>query len=45
MPDTAFSALETARLRLRRFQEDDLEIFRTYRSQPDTARFQSWEAP
>ena len=45
MPDIAFSALETARLRLRRFREDDLDIFRTYRSQPDTARFQSWEAP
>ncbi len=45
MADTAFSALETARLRLRRFREDDLAAFVAYRSQPETARFQSWEAP
>lgn len=37
--------LETARLRLRRFREDDLEAFVAYRSQPGTARFQSWDAP
>lgn len=45
MADTAFSVLETARLRLRRFRADDLAAFVAYRSQPETARFQSWEAP
>jgi len=45
MPDSAFSALETDRLRLRRFRADDLLAFGAYRSQPGTARFQSWEAP
>lgn len=45
MADSAFSALETARLRLRRFRADDLAAFVAYRSQPETARFQSWEAP
>lgn len=45
MADTAFSALETARLRLRRFRAGDLAAFIAYRSQPETARFQSWEAP
>ena len=45
MADTAFSALEAARLRVRRFRPDDLAAFVAYRSQPETARFQSWEAP
>lgn len=45
MPDTAFSGLETARLLLRRFRADDAEAFQAYRSQPDTARYQSWDAP
>lgn len=45
MADTGFCVLETARLRLRRFRESDLAIFQAYRSQPETARFQSWEAP
>lgn len=45
MADNAFSSLETARLRLRRFHPDDLAAFVAYRSQPETARFQSWEAP
>jgi RimJ/RimL family protein N-acetyltransferase len=45
MADTAFSCLETARLRLRRFCAGDLDAFVAYRSQPETARFQSWDAP
>jgi RimJ/RimL family protein N-acetyltransferase len=45
MPDTAFSTLETARLRLRRVRESDVAAFVAYRSQPETAHFQSWEAP
>jgi len=45
MPDRTFSALETAHLRLRRFRSEDLALFQDYRSQPETARFQSWEAP
>ena len=45
MPDRDFTCLETARLNLRRFRASDLEIFQAYRSQPETARFQSWEAP
>lgn len=37
--------LETDRLVLRAFQDDDLDPFVAYRSDPDIARFQSWEAP
>jgi RimJ/RimL family protein N-acetyltransferase len=34
--------LETPRLILRRFQDQDLEPFLVYRNHPDVARFQSW---
>jgi RimJ/RimL family protein N-acetyltransferase len=34
--------LETPRLILRRFQDQDLEPFLAYRNHPDVARFQSW---
>jgi RimJ/RimL family protein N-acetyltransferase len=37
--------LETPRLLLRPFQDSDLEAFAAYRSDPQVARFQSWEAP
>jgi RimJ/RimL family protein N-acetyltransferase len=37
--------LETARLILRSFQEQDIEPFRLYRSDPEVARYQGWEAP
>ena len=37
--------LETPRLILRPFQETDLEAFSAYRSDPQVARYQSWEAP
>ncbi|HEY7850046.1 MAG TPA: GNAT family protein [Ktedonobacterales bacterium] len=40
----SWSTLETARLRLRRFRDDDLEPFMAYRNDPDVARYQSWES-
>jgi len=45
MADTGFSLLETPRLLVRRFHVRDLDSFVAYRSQPETARFQSWDAP
>ncbi len=36
---------ETARLILRPFQQDDLESFIAYRSDPLVARYQGWDAP
>jgi RimJ/RimL family protein N-acetyltransferase len=36
---------ETPRLILRRFQDADLEAFVTYRSDPEVARYQGWDAP
>lgn len=37
--------LETARLVLRSFQDSDLDAFVDYRSDPDVARYQGWNAP
>ena len=37
--------LETERLRLRAFQQGDAEDFAHYRSDPDVARYQDWDAP
>lgn len=37
--------LKSPRLRLRPFQEADLATFATYRSEPEVARYQSWNAP
>ena len=37
--------LKTSRLILRPFQESDLAAFTAYRSDPEVARYQSWEAP
>ena len=37
--------LETPRLLLRPLQDSDLERFAAYRSDPDVARYQSWESP
>lgn len=34
----------TERLRLRRFRPEDLPAFVAYRSDPDVARYQSWDA-
>ena len=45
MGDAAFRALTTERLVLRRFRSEDLDSFVAYRSDPETARYQSWDAP
>ena len=45
MIDAAFAALTSERLVLRRFRPEDLDAFVAYRSDPGTARYQSWEAP
>jgi RimJ/RimL family protein N-acetyltransferase len=45
MGDAAFTALTTQRLVLRRFGPEDLDAFVAYRSDPEVARYQSWEAP
>ena len=41
------SAIEilTERLSLRPFRADDLEAFVAYRSDPEVARYQSWDSP
>jgi RimJ/RimL family protein N-acetyltransferase len=38
-----FTELETTRLRLRRFRDDDCALFMDYRNDPEVARYQSWE--
>ena len=38
----AFLPLETPRLTLRRFKDEDLEPFLAYRNHSDVARYQSW---
>jgi RimJ/RimL family protein N-acetyltransferase len=45
MADRAFSRLETPRLHIRRFRPNDLDAFQAYRSDPEVARYQSWDAP
>ncbi|HEX9065454.1 MAG TPA: GNAT family protein [Streptosporangiaceae bacterium] len=45
MPDTSFTQLTSARLVLRRFVPADTDIFVAYRSDPEVARYQGWEAP
>lgn len=37
--------LETDRLILRPFQDADVQLFSEYRSDPEVARYQSWETP
>ena len=37
--------LETDRLRIRHFQNSDLESFFDYRNDPDVARYQGWDVP
>jgi aminoglycoside 6'-N-acetyltransferase len=41
----AFAPIETARLRLRPFVAADAPTLAAYRSDPDVARYQGWEAP
>ena len=43
MPDASFDRLTSARLILRRFHPSDLDRFVSYRSDPNVARYQSWE--
>jgi RimJ/RimL family protein N-acetyltransferase len=45
MGDAAFTALTTQRLVVRRFRPEDLDAFVAYRSDPQVARYQRWEAP
>lgn len=45
MCDSAFTELRTARLVLRRFRPDDAAAFAAYRSDPEVARYQGWDAP
>lgn len=37
--------LETERLRIRRFQDSDLESFLAYRNDQEVARYQGWDVP
>ncbi len=37
--------LETKRLKLRAFQDRDIQSFAEYRSDPDVAKYQDWDAP
>jgi RimJ/RimL family protein N-acetyltransferase len=43
METLQFHPIETARLRLRRFEDTDLAPFMAYRNDPEVARFQSWD--
>ena len=45
MTDEAFAGLTAPRLALRRFQPGDVDAFVRYRSVPEVARYQSWDAP
>ena len=45
MVDAAFTTLTTERLVVRRFRPEDLDAFVAYRSDPQIARYQGWEAP
>jgi RimJ/RimL family protein N-acetyltransferase len=45
MPDVNFTRLAGARVELRRFTEADLDTFVAYRSIPEVAQYQSWDAP
>lgn len=43
--DTAFTELRTERLVLRRFRPEDARSLAAYRSDPEVARYQSWDTP
>ncbi|MEO5964932.1 MAG: GNAT family protein [Candidatus Limnocylindrales bacterium] len=43
--DVSFDRLVTPRLVVRRFRAADAEAFAAYRSIPEVARYQSWDAP
>lgn len=44
-PDTGFHSFGTDRLIVRRFSIGDVESLAAYRSDPDVARYQSWDTP
>ena len=44
-PDSGFTGLHTARLVIRRLGLADAETFAAYRSDPEVARYQGWDAP
>ena len=44
LPDRDFSELPTDRLVIRRFHPEDALAFAAYRSDPDVARYQSWDS-
>ena len=44
-PDASFTELRTPRLVIRRFTLADAEAFSAYRSDPEVARYQGWDAP
>ncbi len=44
-PDDSFDHLATERLTIRRFTQADAVTFAAYRSDPDVARYQSWNPP
>lgn len=45
MPDERFTVLTSDRIALRRFTPPDLDCFVRYRSDPEVARYQGWDAP
>ena len=45
MPDESFGELAGQRVVLRRFGPEDVADFVAYRSDPEVARYQSWDAP
>ena len=45
MEDPSFTHLESERLVVRRFRAGDADLLAAYRSDPDVARYQGWEAP
>jgi RimJ/RimL family protein N-acetyltransferase len=45
MPDPGFTELVSDRIALRRFVPADLTVFVRYRSDPEVARYQTWDAP
>jgi aminoglycoside 6'-N-acetyltransferase len=45
MPDEAFAGLTATRVALRRFRPGDAGAFARYRSVPEVARYQNWDAP
>lgn len=43
MQDASFESIDTARLRLRRFDERDVAPFAAYRADAEVARYQAWQ--